>query len=122
MSFSGKIYTADKNFTRLPVATVATNSKSGSKVSHLANVAYVIFSSSDFIGQISTCESLFLQSRNTSRVRRRRSRGVKRCQLDGGEAEVGERGVGCQREKDTTSVKSFGNSNLKVNRYPSIST
>ena len=31
---------------------------------------------------------------------------------------MGERGVGCQREKDTTSVKSFGNSNLKVNRYP----
>ena len=27
--FSGKIYTADKNFTRPPVATVATNSKSG---------------------------------------------------------------------------------------------
>ena len=26
--FSGKIYTADKNFTRPPVATVATNSKS----------------------------------------------------------------------------------------------
>ena len=87
--FYGKIYTADKHFTRL---LVATNSKSGSKVSHLANVAYVIFSSSDFIGQISTCESLFLQSRNTSRVRRRRSRGVKRCQLDGVEAEVGERG------------------------------
>ena len=27
--FSGKIYTSDKNFTRPPVATVATNSKSG---------------------------------------------------------------------------------------------
>ena len=27
---SAKIYTADKNFTRPPVATVATNSKSGS--------------------------------------------------------------------------------------------
>ena len=26
--FSGKIYTSDKNFTRPPVATVATNSKS----------------------------------------------------------------------------------------------
>ena len=26
--FSGKIYTADKNFTQLPVATVTTNSKS----------------------------------------------------------------------------------------------
>ena len=26
--FSGKIYTADKNFTRPPVATVATNFKS----------------------------------------------------------------------------------------------
>ena len=32
--FSGKIYTADKNFTRPPVATVATNSKSGSTVGH----------------------------------------------------------------------------------------
>ena len=29
MLFSGKIYTADKNFTGPPVATVATNSKSG---------------------------------------------------------------------------------------------
>ena len=27
--FSGKIYTSDKNFTRPPVATVATNFKSG---------------------------------------------------------------------------------------------
>ena len=27
--FSGKVYTADKNFTRPPVVTVATNSKSG---------------------------------------------------------------------------------------------
>ena len=31
--FSGKIYTADKNFTRLPVATVATNFKSGRQLS-----------------------------------------------------------------------------------------
>ena len=30
--FSGKIYTADKNFTRPPVATVATNSKSESAI------------------------------------------------------------------------------------------
>ena len=29
---SAKIYTADKNFTRPPVATVATNSKSGSRL------------------------------------------------------------------------------------------
>ena len=29
--FSGKIYTADKTFTRPPVATVATNSKSAKK-------------------------------------------------------------------------------------------
>ena len=34
--FSGKIYTADKNFTRPRVATVATNSKSGDKL----NVGY----------------------------------------------------------------------------------
>ena len=30
--FSGKIYTSDKNFTRPPVATVATNSKSDSMI------------------------------------------------------------------------------------------
>ena len=30
--FSGKIYTADKNFTRPPVATVATNSKSANEL------------------------------------------------------------------------------------------
>ena len=30
--FSGKIYTADKNFTRPPVATVATNFKSASAI------------------------------------------------------------------------------------------
>ena len=29
--FSGKIYTSDKNFTRLPVAAFATNFKSGDK-------------------------------------------------------------------------------------------
>ena len=33
--FSGKIYTADKNFTRPPVATVATNSKSEADVCNL---------------------------------------------------------------------------------------
>ena len=32
--FSGKIYTADKTFTRPPVATVATNSKSGLSLYH----------------------------------------------------------------------------------------
>ena len=31
MLFSGKIYTADKNFTGLPVAAVAINFKSGRK-------------------------------------------------------------------------------------------
>ena len=37
--FSGKIYTADKYFTRPPVATVATNSKSVDMLSiHLHNV------------------------------------------------------------------------------------
>ena len=33
--FSGKIYTDDKTFTRPPVATVATNSKSDDKLSIL---------------------------------------------------------------------------------------
>ena len=46
-SFSGKIYTADKNFTRPPVATVATNFKSGTQVhsnyiSNWASVSWII--------------------------------------------------------------------------------
>ena len=38
---SAKIYTADKNFTRPPVATVATNSKSGFTLHNMYIVQYI---------------------------------------------------------------------------------
>ena len=43
--FSGKIYTADKNFTRPPVATVATNFKSG-MVMVMLMVSFLLYISS----------------------------------------------------------------------------
>ena len=40
--FSGKIYTADKNFTRPPVATVVTNSKSDGRTDGMDGMGWMV--------------------------------------------------------------------------------